>query len=170
MNNVGDYKISAQNASHGQWLMCDGMFVHSDIYPKLFATIGYSFGSFSGYPLLFALPNATDRVIGMEGTSYSLGDVIGNEEVSLSTDHLPSHSHFVATSGYCEGRDSSNRLHLSEICLDASITEGHNYYKYAFGAKATEPNAHPSSKIGNGDPVNVVQPTIISGNLFIWAE
>ena len=33
---IGDYKISAQNESHGGWKLCDGSFLDSEDYPELF--------------------------------------------------------------------------------------------------------------------------------------
>eukprot|EP01083_Nonionella_stella_P007944 22875_1 len=103
---VGDYKVSVQNQSHGNWLLCDGSFLDPRDYGQLFDVIGFSFGkstsateyvsSGSTYELLsrFALPNASDRVVGINGNTYKIGDKVGNESgISLSEDNIPPHSH-----------------------------------------------------------------------------
>ena len=170
-NNVGDYKVSAQDESHGNWLLCDGSFVHSSDYPELFKVIGYAFGEFAGYPALFALPNAMDRVVGIGGTVNSMGKMTGNQSVSLSVNNLPSHSHQVMTGGNCQGTYSATeRPYLSQQCLSTSTGPlTYNDAKYQLRASANEPNVYTSSSVGKGAAVNVMQPTVFVGNLFIWA-
>eukprot|EP01083_Nonionella_stella_P110762 324336_1 len=90
---VGDYKTSAQNASHSAWLLCDGSYVDSQDYGDLFEVIGHSFGAFPGYPSLFQLPDAQNRIQGIIGSNHTMGDVVGNEQMQLNETQLPSHYH-----------------------------------------------------------------------------
>ena len=78
-NFIGDYKISAQNSSHGNWLLCDGSFVDIYTYPLLYDVIKHSFGSLTGNSSLFALPNASDRVAGINGDINEIGTIVGEE-------------------------------------------------------------------------------------------
>eukprot|EP01083_Nonionella_stella_P180377 643076_1 len=104
-NFVGDYKMSAINKSHDNWLLCDGSFLDPREYEELFGVIGYSFGSKkstseyvhsgSNYGLLvrFALPSAGDRVVGINGNTHNIGERTGTDSISLREEHIPAHSH-----------------------------------------------------------------------------
>ena len=160
---IGDFKISAHTESHGNWLLCDGSFIDPSDYPQLFDIIGYSFGSSSS---LFALPDASDRVIGVNGNSYSMGTITGNEDISLSEDNLPSHWHYVAQSGTCSGTSFSatDRPYLSTECYDHPATS------YVLGAKPGEPDRFHTGSTGSTSSFNIMQPTVFVGNLFVFAD
>ena len=166
---IGDYKISARNLSHGNWLLCDGSFIDSTNYPELFGVIGYSFGSFSGYPLLFQLPNVTDDVVGIAGNLNMIGSVVGREEVTLTEDNLPSHWHYIAQWSNCNGEYSADtHYYLADGCTDSTwINTADNHY--LFHPNDNPPNRYRSGSVGNGESVNIMQPTVFVGNLFIYA-
>eukprot|EP01083_Nonionella_stella_P039517 107461_1 len=85
--------MSAKNKSHGYWKLCDGSFLDSNDFPELFEIIAHSFGSFDGYPALFALPNARNNVLGMKSDTSAIGSQIGSDTITLNEAHLPSHYH-----------------------------------------------------------------------------
>eukprot|EP01083_Nonionella_stella_P007943 22872_1 len=169
---VGDYKVSVQNQSHGNWLLCDGSFLDPRDYGQLFDVIGFSFGkstsateyvsSGSTYELLsrFALPNASDRVVGINGNTYKIGDKVGNESgISLSEDNIPPHSH---------------SLSLSQSGgLIGGSTSRHHYIQLgsAFNCRYTNYSdpLYKLSKTGSGTSFKVYQPTIFVGHLFIFS-
>ena len=168
---VGDYKISAINASHGNWLLCDGSFIDSTDYPHLFDIIGHSFGSFSGYPSLFQLPNVTDDVVGIAGNLNEIGSVVGKEDVILTEDNLPSHWHYLAQSENCNGDSSTTSYYLADGCFDATLIAPDNkYYAFRSSSSNNPPDNWRSGSVGNGESVNIMQPTVFVGNLFIYAE
>ena len=139
---VGDYKISAQNSSHGSWLLCDGSFIDSTYYSELFDSIGYSFGSVSGNSSLFQLPNVSDHVIGMSGNLNSIGNVVGTEEVTLTEGNLPSHWHYIAQRSNCNG-DYSETTHyyLADACHDDTFIGADNFY-YVLHPNDNPPNRY----------------------------
>ena len=163
---IGDYKFSAQNSSHGNWLLCDGSFVDPTKYPELFDIIGYTFGSSSS---LFALPNAENRVIGVNGDSFPFGTDTGEAEVMLSENNLPSHWHYLAYRSDSQGgyNEANGRIYMGGRCI--SCIYGDPDYNYHLGGTSNAPDAFRSASVGSGHPVNIMQPTIYAGNLFIFA-
>eukprot|EP01083_Nonionella_stella_P000227 706_1 len=139
-NSVGDYKMSAINKSHDNWLLCDGSFLDPREYEELFGVIGYSFGSKkstseyvhsgSNYGLLvrFALPSAGDRI-------------------SLREEHIPAHSHKVYMMSYGGYTTGSG----------APLTSRYTYHSVN------------TSKVGKGMSFKLHQPTIFVGHLFMFA-
>lgn len=71
------------------WLKCDGSAISRTDYSSLFSIIGTTFGAGDG-STTFNLPNITDKNILGNGT---LGQLGGNNSVTLTTDNLPSHNH-----------------------------------------------------------------------------
>ena len=181
-NLIGDYKISAQNTSHDNWLLCDGSFLDPHDYPQLFDIISYSFGSQIGYSKgimlhKFGLPNAMDRVIGVYGNNNVIGAVKGNEMISLNESNIPSHWHYLAygdDGDECKGHPSSSSnetyKYLAEQCPDGSDLLDKKDDKYQLKATNNLPNRLRSSTFGNGQPINIMQPTVFIGNLFIYAD
>lgn len=95
---IGDLKLSLSGEING-WLLCNGQVLEVDEYPDLFNVIGYSFGSPD--PDHFKVPDFTSRVIGMFGPSAEpsaltervMGEAVGDETVTLTTNQIPSHLH-----------------------------------------------------------------------------
>ena len=167
-NHVGDYKISAQNNSHSNWLLCDGSFIDPNVYPELFNTIGYSFGSqISGTVKQFALPNIMDRVIGIHGNRHDFGDKIGKDNITLGINNIPSHSHLMVHNGACSNTHgySQSQPYLTSDC--GLFAEG--LYAFSLTTTSSLPDAVPTSNIGNGESFELYQPTLFVGNLFIYA-
>ena len=168
---IGDYKVSARNASHGNWLLCDGSFIDSKEYPKLFDIIGYSFGSFSTFPSHFGLPDARDRVVGINGYGNIMGESMGNEQITLSESNLPTHFHYVLSSGFCSGYyDATSRPYLAFNCNSGSGLLTNENFEYTLRATSTTSNQYRSSTVGSGTAISIMQPTVFVGNLFIYAD
>lgn len=58
---VGDFKVSAQAASHSGWLKCEGAAISRTTYSALFAVLGTAFGAGDG-STTFNLPDGRGRV------------------------------------------------------------------------------------------------------------
>ena len=149
-NYVGDYKVSAQTRSHGNWLLCDGSFISPSQYSQLFG-VGYSFGSKDLSQ--FALPNGNDRVIGINGDKYNMGNEIGKDNMTLNVGHIPSHSHPISITKYRHyGTGSGN----------------YGYQVTSWGNPIAWDSYNTGSN-GSGYSFSLYQPTIFLGNLFIYA-
>ena len=168
LNYVGDYKISAQNTSHDNWLLCDGSFIDPNDYKQLFNVIGYSFGSqISGTVKEFALPNAMDHVVGINGDDNIIGDKIGQQSMNLDTDHIPKHSHLTIHNGQCSNTHgfSESQPYLVAGCGFMKDT----VYAYSLQTTSSAPDAVRTSDVGEGKSFQLYQPTVFVGNLFIYA-
>ena len=171
---VGDYKVSAQVGDHGNWLLCDGSIVDSRDYPLLYDEIGNTFGTDGLFG--FALPDLTDKVVGITGTSHSIGDEVGSETAELVTANLPSHFFYLAYGGGCSGQYDSGLSveYLADWCatnnlFDASGCGSCENHRYTLTATTGIPNQYKTNSIGNGDSFDVMNPTVYAGNLFIFA-
>eukprot|EP01084_Bolivina_argentea_P061045 111566_1 len=164
---IGDLKVSIQTKSHGYWLLCDGSYINKNEYQMLFNIFGYTFGSHSENISLFRLPNGKGKVIGIiDELKYNIGDIMGNENIVLGINNMPQHDHFMVSSndnGYRGGYLDGIYSYLAD---DWNVTNG---LKYQLKATNTMPNVFRSSNAGLGENVNVMQPTIFMGNLFVFA-
>lgn len=110
------------------WLKCDGSAISRTDYSSLFSIIGTTFGAGDG-STTFNLPNITDKNILGNGT---LGQLGGNNSVTLTTDNLPSHTHtftgkahthsFSATTGKSNVNTSSAGSHTHNVSITSRST------------------------------------------------
>ena len=101
---IGDLKLSLGGEING-WLLCNGQSLPIPEYRDLYNVIGTNFGSTgAGY---FNVPDFTSRVIGMFGPSQTeseltirtMGEAVGTETETLTTEQIPSHYHIGTTDG-----------------------------------------------------------------------
>lgn len=98
---VGEYKWSARSNDFGNWYVCDGRSLPINDYQDLYDVIGTSFGSNNATS--FKLPDLRGRVMGCVGTGVgltarSIGDFVGNETHTLTSNEMPIHTHTGTTS------------------------------------------------------------------------
>lgn len=70
------------------FLFADGSELSRTDYAELFDIIGIVYGEGDG-ETTFNLPDKRERVSIMKGENDTLGDVVGNNEVSLTTENMP---------------------------------------------------------------------------------
>ena len=80
------------------WLICDGKEVNRIKYADLFAVIGVGYGA-GDQVSTFKLPDLRTRMpVGMMSGNANfgqMGGIGGEEEVTLSTDQIPAHNHYL---------------------------------------------------------------------------
>jgi microcystin-dependent protein len=114
---VGDTKTSFVTDDHLGWLRCDGRELSKADFGILFGVIGYTFG---GSGNKFNLPDAQGRVVGHVGSSrivdasfnYVVGDLSGQDQVTLTVPQLAEHSHTGTTS------TNGNHIHTGSTSTD----------------------------------------------------
>jgi microcystin-dependent protein len=74
------------------WLICDGREVNKSEYNRLYNVIGNLYGVSSNNEK-FILPNLGERVPIGKTNSNNIGNVGGNNSITLTTSQLPSHNH-----------------------------------------------------------------------------
>ncbi len=86
------------NYAPSGWATCDGQLLSITQHSALFAVLGAQFGG-NGYST-FALPDLRGRAPIHQGTGNGLsphvmGELGGDEKVTLTTDQMPEHTHTV---------------------------------------------------------------------------
>lgn len=142
------------NAPNG-WLLCNGSEVSKTLYSRLFSVIGNLYGDASTSDK-FVLPNLVDRVPVGKTNSGQLGNVGGNNSITLSVSQLPSHTH--------TGTTSNNGSHTHGV-----TDPGHNHsYVDAYFAEAdgnaVQNNVFGTSASADNDNEYRYRPDAITSN------
>ncbi|GGR36671.1 phage tail protein [Deinococcus ruber] len=88
---VGEIRIFAGNFAPVGWLFCQGQSVAISDYDVLFNLIGTTYGG-DGQET-FNLPNLQSRVPMHYGNGFQVAQMGGEEQVTLSTQQMPVHTH-----------------------------------------------------------------------------
>ncbi len=99
---VGEIRMFAGNFPPVGWAFCDGSLMAISENETLFNLIGTTYGGDG--QTTFALPDLRGRLplhfgTGPSGTTYQLAQTGGAEQVTLTQQQIPSHSHAVNVSG-----------------------------------------------------------------------
>lgn len=93
---VGEVRIFAGNFAPAGWMFCEGQLLPISEYETLFQLIGTTYGGDG--ESTFALPDMRGRIAQHQGNGFILAETGGAEEVTLTTQQIPSHSHTVLAS------------------------------------------------------------------------
>jgi microcystin-dependent protein len=98
---VGEIRIFAGNFAPNGWMFCEGQTLPISENEVLFQLIGTTYGG-DGEET-FNLPNLASRFpmhfgTGPDGTTYQMGEMAGTEQVTLTVNQIPSHSHALLAS------------------------------------------------------------------------
>ena len=88
---VGEIRMFAGNFPPLGWMFCEGQQLPISEYETLFQLIGTSYGG-DGQST-FALPDLRGRVPIHQGSGFVLAETGGVEEVTLTTQQIPAHTH-----------------------------------------------------------------------------
>lgn len=94
---VGEIRMFAGNFPPAGWMFCEGQLLPISEYETLFFLIGTTYGG-DGQDT-YALPDLRGRIPIHEGPVYSLGSIGGTEEVTLTLNQIPNHTHPMIVSG-----------------------------------------------------------------------
>jgi microcystin-dependent protein len=88
---VGEIRMFAGSFAPAGWMFCDGQLLPISEYETLFNLIGTTYGG-DGQST-FALPDLQSRVPVHQGNGFTLAETGGVEDVTLTTQQMPAHSH-----------------------------------------------------------------------------
>lgn len=96
---LGEIRAIAFNYAPKGWLLCNGQTLSVQQNQALFSLLGTTYGG--NGQTTFNLPNLQSRVAVGTGQgpglqNYTLGEMAGQETVSLTQDQLPPHTHTIA--------------------------------------------------------------------------
>jgi microcystin-dependent protein len=88
---VGEIRMFAGNFAPAGWMSCEGQLLPISENETLFQLIGTTYGG-DGQST-FALPDLRGRIPIHQGSGFILAETGGVEEVTLSVQQIPAHSH-----------------------------------------------------------------------------
>ena len=88
---VGEIRMFAGNFAPAGWLFCEGQLLPISENETLFQLIGTSYGGDG--ELTFALPDLRGRLPIHQGNGLTLAETGGAEEITLTVQQIPAHSH-----------------------------------------------------------------------------
>lgn len=105
---AGEIRMFAGTFAPVDWMFCDGQLLPISQYEVLYTAIGTTYGG-DGQST-FALPDLRGRIPMGRSGSYIVGEAAGVEQVTLTVQQIPSHTHALlasaapATTGTPAGR------------------------------------------------------------------
>nr|WP_199001595.1 tail fiber protein [Flavobacterium sp. ASV13] len=151
---VGEIRMFAGNFAPAGWMFCEGQLLPISEYETLFQLIGTTYGGDG--ESTFSLPDLRGRVpihngtASYDGTNYSIGETGGVEDVTLTINQIPSHSHsLLATT------DLASTANPSEAYLSSTAT-GNKIY--STGAPTIALNNAVITPDGGSQPHTNFQP------------
>jgi microcystin-dependent protein len=106
---VGEIRIFAANFAPAGWMFCEGQLLPISEYETLFNLIGTTYGG-DGQST-FALPDMRGRIPIHMGNGFTLAATGGVEEVTLTVNQIPAHSHaFLASTDIANSPDPTANL------------------------------------------------------------
>lgn len=172
---VGEYKYSAKANDFNGWLICDGRSLDKELYSSLYAIIGDEFGSSYN---IFNLPDFRGRVAGVIGTganltTRSLGDIVGSETHTLTSNEIPPHTHNGTTDPTTATLNNATNIVRANGSGDNIDVAGSGGISSGNDVSNITENSHThtltTSSVGGGQPHNNMQPTLFAGNMFIFS-
>src|SRR5262249_39429096 len=96
---VGEIRMFAGNFAPAGWMFCEGQSLPISEYETLFNLIGTTYGG-DGQST-FALPDLRGRIPIHFGNSFTLAEIGGVDEITLTVSQIPAHSHpFLAVTDF----------------------------------------------------------------------
>jgi microcystin-dependent protein len=119
---VGEIRMFAGNFAPAGWMLCQGQILPISENETLFNLIGTTYGG-DGQST-FALPDLRGRVpIHMgtgAGVTYALASIGGAEQVSVTTQQIPTHSHpYLASTALGNANSPQNNLAANSTLVTA---------------------------------------------------
>lgn len=114
---VGEIRMFAGNFAPAGWMFCEGQLLPISENETLFQLIGTTYGGDG--ESTFALPDLRGRIPIHFGNSFVLAETGGAEEITLTTNQIPVHTHpFIATSNSGASAIPDNNIYGSSTGFD----------------------------------------------------
>src|SRR5436190_11610277 len=131
---VGEIRMFAGNFAPAGWMFCEGQLLPISENETLFQLLGTTYGG-DGQST-FALPDLRGRIPVHQGNGFTLAEQGGVEEVTLTTQQIPAHTHaFLGTGNVATGNAPANNAFAG--------TTGATIFPYGTDQPLT--TLHPSS-------------------------
>jgi microcystin-dependent protein len=106
---VGEIRIFAGNFAPAGWMFCEGQLLPISENETLFQLIGTTYGG-DGQST-FALPDLRGRIPLHQGNGFILAETGGAEEITLTVNQIPVHSHpFLGSTNVAQDTSPSGKV------------------------------------------------------------
>ena len=147
MQFIGEIRMFAGNFAPVEWALCQGQTLPIAENDALFALIGTTYGGDG--QTTFNLPNLSSRLPVHQGAGYTLGQSGGAEQVTLTSQQIPSHGHPMLAANVTG----------SQITPSGNLpANSFNVTPYINDAPTGTMNANAISSIGGSQPHDNMQP------------
>jgi microcystin-dependent protein len=137
----------AGNFAPSGWMFCEGQLLSIAENETLFALIGTTYGG-DGQDT-FALPDLRGRLPVHQGNGFVLAETGGAEEVTLTANQIPNHTHpFVASNNTANAPNPGNNFVGTSSQVDAFFGD----------VPSINMNANAVSSVGGSQPHSNMQP------------
>jgi microcystin-dependent protein len=117
---VGEIRMFAGNFAPAGWMFCEGQALPISENETLFQLIGTTYGGDG--ESTFALPDLRGRLPVHQGNSFILAQAAGVEQVTLTVNQIPAHSHpLLASLNITSSPTPTNNLIGKSGSIDAFI-------------------------------------------------
>ncbi len=111
---VGEIRMFAGNFAPAGWMFCEGQLLPISENETLFQLIGTTYGGDG--ESTFALPDLRGRIPIHQGNGFILAETGGAEEITLTVNQIPAHSHaLLASSGAATGTAPITQLFATAL-------------------------------------------------------
>ena len=145
---VGEIRMFAGNFAPAGWMFCEGQLLPISEYETLFNLIGTTYGG-DGQST-FELPDLRGRVPIHQGNGFILAETGGVEQVTLTVNQIPSHSHPLLGSINVAQDPSPSSKVVGQVSAGALM--------YIQDTTDTDMSAQAITSIGGSQPHNNFQP------------
>ncbi len=105
---VGEIRMFAGNFAPAGWMFCEGQLLPISENETLFQLIGTTYGGDGR--VTFALPDLRGRLPIHQGNGFILAETGGAEEVTLTVNQIPAHTHPLLATGEPGVDDAPGRI------------------------------------------------------------
>lgn len=146
---LGEIQIFAGNFAPEGFALCDGRVLKITEYQELYSVLGTTFGGDGR--TTFALPDMRSRLPIHIGPGYRIGDIGGVEQVTLTRQQIPKHTHNARASNVAGDSESPTDNFWAKSVRSEQFKNG------TITANAPM-NAGTISVTGKGKPHDNMQP------------
>lgn len=144
---VGEIRMFAGNFAPAGWMFCEGQLLPISQNETLFQLIGTTYGG-DGQST-FALPDLRGRIPIHQGNGFTLAETGGAEEITLTVNQIPAHSHALLASG-----ELGNQVNVA----GALTSNSEGAVPYIEDAPTVNLNAGAITPVGGSQPHTNFQP------------
>ena len=118
---VGEIRMFAGNFAPAGWMFCEGQLLPISENETLFQLIGTTYGGDG--ESTFALPDLRGRLPIHQGNGFIVAETGGAEEITLTTQQIPVHSHpMLATGNLASEFSPGGQVFAQPQAVDAYVT------------------------------------------------